>query len=191
MTSAVGVRAEQVVRSKHLAAPIAVAAGCVLLAARPALVAMTAHPTTVLVGLFSALLVAGLAWPGVRRDAARLPVPIVVVVGTVAFVLGRVVGGGHSPRHTLAFVAANSLAAVAEEAWFRRLCYDLLLEAGPLWAVAGTAVLFAAVHLGVYGAWVLPLDLAAGLILGWQRWSTGSWHTSAVTHVLANLLVVM
>jgi hypothetical protein len=35
---------------------------------------------------------------------------------------------------------------------------------------------------------VLPLDLAAGLIFGWQRRATGSWTAPAATHVIANLL---
>ena len=52
-------------------------------------------------------------------------------------------------------------------------------------------VAFALVHLTVYGAWVLPIDLAAGLVLGWQRWATGSWRAPAVTHAFANLLVVI
>jgi membrane protease YdiL (CAAX protease family) len=43
----------------------------------------------------------------------------------------------------------------------------------------------------VYGWWVLPIDIAAGLVLAWQRWATGSWKVPAVTHVLANLLVVL
>jgi membrane protease YdiL (CAAX protease family) len=38
---------------------------------------------------------------------------------------------------------------------------------------------------------VLPLDLAAGLLLGWQRQATGSWAVPAATHVVANLLVVL
>ena len=58
-------------------------------------------------------------------------------------------------------------------------------------ALGGSALLFAAVHVTVYGLWVLPLDLAAGLLLGWQRQVTGSWAVPAVTHALANLLVVL
>jgi hypothetical protein len=38
---------------------------------------------------------------------------------------------------------------------------------------------------------VLPIDLAAGLVLSWQRWASGSWRVPAVTHVLANVLVVI
>ena len=80
---------------------------------------------------------------------------------------------------------------MAEEAWFRRLCYGVLAPAGPAFAIFGSAVLFAAVHVAIYGFWVMPLDLAAGVLLGWQRYATGSWATPAVTHVVANLLVVL
>ena len=57
--------------------------------------------------------------------------------------------------------------------------------------MVGSAVLFALVHVTVYGLWVFPLDLAAGLVFGWQRWVSGSWRPSAVTHVVANLLVML
>ena len=49
----------------------------------------------------------------------------------------------------------NTLAAVAEEAFFRRLVYGALLRAaGAAWAVTGSAVLFAVVHVTIYGTWV-------------------------------------
>jgi len=57
--------------------------------------------------------------------------------------------------------------------------------------VVGSALLFSVVHVSIYGLWVLPLDIAAGLVLGWQRAVTGSWRASAITHVVANLLVVL
>jgi hypothetical protein len=37
----------------------------------------------------------------------------------------------------------------------------------------------------------MPVDLAAGVLLGWQRWATGSWTASAVTHAAANVLMVL
>ncbi len=43
----------------------------------------------------------------------------------------------------------------------------------------------------VWGWWVLPLDLAAGLILSWQRAATGRWAVPAATHVLANTLALL
>jgi membrane protease YdiL (CAAX protease family) len=119
-------------------------------------------------------------------------VALALAVGVGAFALGRVVGGGHPPTTEVGVaLLGNTLAAVAEEAFFRRFLYRLLEPHGTGVAVLGTAALFAAVHVTVYGLWVLPIDLAAGLILSWQRWSTGSWVVPAITHVLANVLVVM
>jgi len=58
-------------------------------------------------------------------------------------------------------------------------------------AVAGSAAAFALVHVTTYGVRVLPLDLAAGLLLSWQRAASGTWRVPALTHVLANLLAVI
>jgi membrane protease YdiL (CAAX protease family) len=87
-------------------------------------------------------------------------------------------------------VALVLLAAVAEEAFFRRFLYQFLARGGPLIAVVGSASCFALVHVGVYGPAVLPLDLAAGLLLSWQRWASGSWAVPAATHVFANLVAL-
>ncbi len=173
--------------------------GCALLAARPALVALAPLPIATLGLLFASLLVIGARAPiprlgplapeprpGVRTTAS------VVFVGLLAFGLGRWLIGGHPPAPAGAFlILANTVAAVAEEAWFRRWCFGLLEPAGTVMAVVGSTVLFAAVHVSIYGFWVLPLDLAAGLLLGWQRSTTGSWAAPAITHVVANLLVVL
>jgi hypothetical protein len=172
------------------------ALGCGALAARPALVAATAHPFELLVLLFGVLLVVGLALPIPRvaphlHDATRRA-PLAVLMGIVAFGSGRVLVNGHAPAHaTTAVILANLLAAVAEEVWFRRLCYGLLAPAGPVVAVAGSTVLFALVHVSIYGFWILPLDLAAGAVLGWQRAVTGSCVSPAITHMVANLLVLL
>ena len=58
-------------------------------------------------------------------------------------------------------------------------------------AIAGSAVLFAVVHVSVYGFAALPIDLAAGLLLSWQRDATGTWTVPAITHVIANALAVI
>ena len=178
------------------AAVLAVAAGCGVLTARPLLVGLAgAGPGPVLVSLFLALLAVGLLWPasGEARAAGRA-VPV-LLLGLGAFALGRVLAAGSpapaAPPATAFVVAVNMLAAVAEEAFFRRLVYGALLAGGPTAALVGSSVLFAAVHVTVYGLWVLPLDLAAGLLLGWQRQATGSWLVPAVTHAFANLLVVL
>jgi membrane protease YdiL (CAAX protease family) len=169
------------------------AVGCALLVLRPMLLRDGGHPTATLTALFMVLLVVGWAWP--RRAAVPIAASTalpVLVLGVAAFAVGRLVGGGHPPQPiALRVVALGSLAAVAEEAFFRRLVYDALLPGGAALAVGGSALLFALVHVTVYGAWVLPIDVAAGLVLSWQRWASGSWKVPALTHVVANLLVVM
>lgn len=79
-------------------------------------------------------------------------------------------------------------AAVAEEAFFRRLAYSWFSRWGDVAAVGLTAAAFAVVHVPAYGVAALPIDLGAGLIFGWQRWATGSWLVAAATHAVANLL---
>jgi membrane protease YdiL (CAAX protease family) len=185
-----------VIRTSSPAAPrtavLVAAAGCGLLTARPLLVGF-ARPGPVLVALFAGLLAAGVLWPAEAGAAARERALPVLLLGIGAFVVGRLLTGGPvaAPAATPFVVAVNSLAAVAEEAFFRRLVYGALLRTGPAVALVGSSALFAAVHVTIYGAWVLPLDLAAGLLLGWQRQATGSWTVPAATHVVANLLVVL
>jgi membrane protease YdiL (CAAX protease family) len=180
-----------------------VALGCGALAARVALVDATARPTGVLVLLFCGLLIGGACLPLLDAPARRKePIEagprdarawaVVALAGIAAFAAGRALVGGHAPMSFSGYaVATSTLAAIAEEAWFRRLCFGLLLPAGPVFAICGSTVLFAAVHVATYGWWVLPLDLAAGALLGWQRAVTGSWTAPALTHVIANLLVLL
>ena len=169
-----------------------VAVGCGLLTARPILVGLGAGPAPVLAALFLALLAVSLLWPGPAAVRGGRGAGAVLLVGMAAFALGRVLSAGAAVPSATAFVVGmNTLAAVAEEAFFRRLVYGALQAGGPAAALVGSSVLFAAVHVTVYGLWVLPLDLAAGLLLGWQRQATGSWAVPAVTHAVANLLVVL
>jgi membrane protease YdiL (CAAX protease family) len=176
-------------------AVVVATAGCAALVARPLFLDSTAEA----VALFAALLAVGALWPAsrvrFRVHPARAIAPetwMVLAVGVGAFALGRVIGGGHPPvPFAPRFIALNTLAAVAEEAFFRRLLYGALERHGAALAIGGSTVLFALVHVTVYGWWVLPIDLAAGLVLSWQRWATGGWTVPAATHVLANVLVVL
>ena len=194
MTAAITGRARS--RTSEAAAALLAACGCGLLAARPAILASSPHPLWTLTTLFLVLLAVGAAAPlpsvpasaRIRAGDSR----VVVAVGACAFAAGRVVAGGHAPaRVTVPVVLANTLAAVAEEAWFRRLCFGLLAPAGTAVAIAGSTALFAAVHVAEYGVWILPLDVAAGALLGWQRAATRSWAAPALTHALANLFVLL
>ena len=58
-------------------------------------------------------------------------------------------------------------------------------------AIGGSALLFAAVHVPIYGPAVFWVDLGAGLLFSWQRWASGTWGASAATHAAANLLAVL
>jgi membrane protease YdiL (CAAX protease family) len=183
------------------AALLVTMAGCAALTARPLLLAAGGHPVAVLAGLFAVLLAVSVAWPAAAAGATPPPAagtapPAsaagVLALGVAAFALGRLLSSGAARPVPMGLaLALNTLAAVAEEAFFRRLVYGSLLRGGAAAAVVGSAVAFAAVHVTVYGPWVLPLDLAAGLVLGWQRWASGSWRVPALTHVVANLLVVL
>jgi hypothetical protein len=169
----------------------AIAGGAAILMVRPLLAARLGWTTPTVVALFAALLVVGLAVP--VQPSKRAPVWLpVLVTGAAIFVLARLAAGGHPPGPLMVrMVGLNSLAAIAEEALFRRLAYGALLAGGTVWAVGGSALLFALVHVSVYGWWAFPLDLAAGLIFSWQRSASSTWTVPALTHVLADLLVVM
>jgi membrane protease YdiL (CAAX protease family) len=147
--------------------------------------------TGALLAPFGLLVLVGAIWP-LAADAPRARETLgPLAVGLTAFVLVRAVGGGLrlpvGPRYATAIV----LAPIAEELFFRRFVYGVLRPGGVALAIGGSTVLFAVAHVTVYGWWVLPLDLAAGLILGWQRWASGTWMVPAATHVAANLLIVL
>jgi membrane protease YdiL (CAAX protease family) len=168
-------------------------AGVVLLVARPWFLPPGVDVSW-RVGFFVALGLAGAAWPvaAARRSGAGMSAAV-LGLGVVTFAAGR--AAMEVPIHSRGLVLAvalNALAAVAEEAFFRRYVYGLLtVSFGSGTAVVATAAAFAAVHVTVWGWWVLPLDLAAGLILSWQRAATGRWSVSAATHVLANTLALL
>lgn len=173
------------------AAPAAV--GLVALVARPWFL-----PHGVEVGwrvaFFVALGAVGAVWPLVATDApaGRRAGLAVLGLGALAFAAGRLlVDVPVRPRDLGLALALNGLAAVAEEAFFRRYLYGLLAPAGVAVAVVGSAAAFAVVHVTVWGWWVLPLDLAAGLVLSWQRAASGRWSVPAATHVLANALALL
>lgn len=114
----------------------------------------------------------------------------VVLLGVVAFAAVR--AAIHTPLFQFSHAAAiaGTVAAVSEELFFRRFLYGWLSRWGVPVALVGSAVAFAAVHVPLYGLSALPIDFAAGLLLGWQRWATGGWTAPAVTHVVANFLTL-
>ncbi len=107
-------------------------------------------------------------------------------LGIAAFVVARAIR--HPAPSPAWFAVFAVISAVGEEVFFRRLLYGWLAISGPVLAIGGAAAAFAAIHVPAYGSSALPVDFAAGLIFGWQRWATGTWSSAAVTHAAANLL---
>jgi hypothetical protein len=125
---------------------------------------------------------------GTWLGALALGIGALLIAGRLPGILGIGPRGLVARRVGAGAVLASVVAAVAEEAFFRRLVYGWLATWGPAVAIGGSAVAFAAIHVPVYGFAVLPIDAAAGLLLGWQRWMTGGWSASGLTHVVANLI---
>jgi len=163
-------------------APVVLALGTVALAVRP--ISAPAVAATALVGVTGML-----AWERARERHSILRWIAVVVAGIAAFSSSLAMGTTFPAYVAAGPVVAVAVAAIAEEAFFRRFMYGWLeRRRGALIAIAVPALLFALIHLPIYGVVVLPLDLAAGALLGWQRWATGTWTAPAVTHLAANLV---
>lgn len=168
------------------AVPIALAAAA--LAARP----ISYLSSAVLIA------VAATAWIGMRQLDVPLmsrarPAHIQILVGALAlaaFSTARWAIPGFGLRLSILGVATLLLAGVCEEIFFRGYMHAVLRRVGvsAFWTATATASLFALIHVPLYGAWVLPIDIAAGAIFAWQRHVTGSWLVPAVTHAAANLL---
>ncbi len=165
-------------------APLLIVVGCTALLLRPVGVP-SAMLITFGVGVIGLLVPVPLA-TSPRGSTARWVA--VVAIGIAAFVIARArtvaVPSSFSPLD----IGANALAAVAEEIFFRRLTFGWLMRWGSGIAVIGSAGAFALVHARAYGLSALPLDLAVGILFGWQRWSSGGWGAPALTHAVANLL---
>jgi membrane protease YdiL (CAAX protease family) len=185
-------------------ADAAIAAGLAFLLARPALGAVAAAVPVLAAGYLAmaatALAVPAPAGEGAAGQAVHAwrsatpplgwAAPLGIGLAAVA-AAGLVAGPAPDPRVGAAAAGLGLLAAVAEEALFRRLLYlRLLARYGTVVAVLGSATLFALVHLPAYGTAALPVDLGAGLLLSWQRFASGRWTVPAVTHAVANLLAV-
>lgn len=177
----------------RIAAGVAVvAAGTGLLLLRTRLAVLPdAGRVTLLALLYGGMLAAALAVP-VVRDRARAKPALVLAAGLGAVGLAALASGRPPAAPFGAWVLPLSvLAAIAEEALFRRAAYGLLEPLGAGAAVLLTALLFAAIHLPLYGVTAFPVDLGAGLLFGWQRYAAGTWTIPAGTHAAANVVAVI
>jgi len=178
--------------ARGAAAPFVVVLGCVLLLARLRVLAVPggARPL-LLTAILGSVAVAGVLVP-VPSDRARLPRWIVLGIGLAGVVAAALAAGRPVAFPSTAWaIPLALLAAVAEEALLRRVLYARLQPAGTTVAIGVTAVLFALLHVPLYGWAAFPVDLGAGLLLSWQRWASGTWTVPAGTHAAANLLATV
>ena len=88
------------------------------------------------------------------------------------------------PRWAVLVVAV----AFSEELVLRGSLFDDLLDRwGAAAALGLTSVVFALIHLPLYGWRALPLDLAVGSLLGLLRLESRTVHAPAIAHALADL----
>lgn len=160
------------------------ALGCAALFARA--VTWTSVWVTALVG------VAGAVAPAPRdavRARSRVRVHLAAcAIGVAAFGVVRWFAPPALAPYARAAVAAYTIAAIAEELFFRRFLYAWCARRSTAFAIGATAIAFALIHVPIYGVAVLPIDLGAGLLLSWQRATTGSWIVPLATHIVANLM---
>jgi membrane protease YdiL (CAAX protease family) len=148
--------------------------------------------TVVFAAVLAALAVVSLAMPVGAGTAAWLPQWIVLALGAAAVIAIAIVVDARVPLpHGGLVLVLGVAAAASEELFFRRLVYGTLDAWHPAVAIIGSALLFAVVHVPLYGAPVFWVDLGAGLLFSWQRWASGNWTTPAATHALANVLAVL
>jgi membrane protease YdiL (CAAX protease family) len=184
----VGVRTQPVV---DRAPAIVVLVGVAVLVLRPFADADATTRTVLFAASYLTIGLASIAVP-LERDRARMAPGLALLLGSGAVALAASVSGSPvSLPWSAAALPLSVLAAVAEEALFRRLTYGRLERFGAAVAVVGSALLFGLVHVPAYGLAAFPVDVGAGLLFGWQRWASGTWTVPAATHAFANALVVL
>ncbi len=169
----------------NAAAVVGAFAGCLALAARPPL-PWAWLGVTVAVGVAGAC--ASAAPDRRSKPSVTFAVTLIAIVAFGSVRLSIAVAPARGTATTAVLVV---IAAVAEELFFRRFLYGTLARWGAAAAVVGSALAFAAAHVPAYGTAVFPIDLAAGLVLSWQRWATGSWASCAASHAAANLMAIL
>ena len=131
-------------------------------------------------------------WRSDRPQARSVAVGIAggLVLVAVPFLLGptsRAVAGIR-PEPFLVWALVTALVATAEEAMLRGALLSALDDAGgPILAVTGSSAAFALMHVPVYGWGVVPIDLAAGVLLAGLRYVSGGTLAPTVAHLLADL----
>ena len=170
---------------------VIVAAGSVVLLARPFVGVAPDARVLLFATAYLVLAATSLAVP-VANERPGVAPSFVLGIGVASIIFASTMAGPSVPTPHASFgLPLSLLAAVAEEALLRRVAYARLARFGALVAVAGSAILFAIVHLPSYGVAALPVDLGAGVLFGWQRWASGTWLVPAGTHAFANAVAIV
>jgi len=146
--------------------------------------------------VFAAALLALVNAAGWRARRGRAPDVAVGAAGAVLLMGAWLASGGHlalsAPQHA-ADLAAWSLVvtavAVTEEVALRGALFTAVSRwHGATSALLVTSMVFALIHVPLYGWQAVPLDCAVGLFLGGLRVLTGGVTAPAVAHALTDLL---
>ncbi len=144
--------------------------------------------------VFAAVLAAAVVLAGPRLTGISWHGVAAGIAGGVALVALSLVGltvvvGARAPASTLAWwVPLVTVVAAVEELVFRGVLFEVVrAHAGDVVAVALTALMFAAIHVPLYGVGALPIDLCAGVFLGCLRVATGGVTAPLLAHVLADV----
>ena len=147
-------------------------------------------------GLFAAMGGVLAWWAGWRPARPRAGSLAWGVAGSLFLVAGPALShagippvAGVGPARVAAWVVVVAAVAASEEAVLRgSLWMALERQFGRTAALSVTTVVFAVMHVPLYGWQAVPLDLAVGLVLGGLRLITAGAAAPAVAHVLADVL---
>ena len=175
---------------------VAIGFGVALFAVRPYTLLNPYSAPLALAAIYGAMYAVSIGPSVPRTVEASMRLSRALLLGFAAIAVARIVIRTHIPPDSRPIAIGLALAAaVAEEAYFRRVLYGVVEGDVPPGgsvrtgiAIVASASVFALIHYPDYGAAALPLDFGAGLLFAWQRWATGSWVTPAATHAFANLL---
>ena len=182
-------------RSRRVIRPAVILAGLpVVVALRWAATVSGAAGAIAIGWAFGGALLA-VALGGGRRPASARPssIAIGVVGGAVLVLMAAVTRAVVAPSLAPAvefgpWAAVTVLVAGAEEVVLRGALFDALDRTlGVAGAVLLTCVVFALMHVPLYGWHVVPLDLGVGLWLAGLRLASGGIAAPAMAHVIADL----
>lgn len=131
-----------------------------------------------------------------RRIARPLAAGLVAGLALLAIAeLGPILTGattvpglGRPAAPFLPWAVITVLVAVAEEAVLRGVLFERIERLGGVGvALIVTTIVFALLHVPLYGWHVVPLDIGVGLVLGGFRVATRSVVAPAAAHAIADL----